>query len=140
MPTVTVPTPSVTPVGSVPDGKVSDFLTGKFVSDTPEEYVRQNIEKALVRQYKYAPADCSPEFPIKVGSSRRRVDIVVFSKGTDHTQANAYILVETKKSDVKPTSRTEGIGQLQSYMASCLNAQYGMWTNGTDRFCYAKQL
>lgn len=41
-----VPTPSVTPVGSVPDGKVSDFLTGKFVNDTPEEYVRQNIEKA----------------------------------------------------------------------------------------------
>jgi type I restriction enzyme M protein len=140
VPTVTpVPTPSVTPVGSVPDGKVSDFLTGKFVNDTPEEYVRQNIEKALVRQYKYAPADCSPEFPIKVGSSRRRVDIVVFGKGADHTQANAYILVETKKSDVKPTSRTEGIGQLQSYMASCLNSQYGMWTNGTDRFCYAKR-
>lgn len=133
------PAPSVTLVGSVPDGKVSDFLTGKLVNDTPEEYVRQNIEKALVRQYKYAPADCSPEFPIKVGASRKRVDIMVFGKGADHTQANAYVLVETKKADVKPTSRTEGIGQLQSYMASCLNAQYGMWTNGTDRFCFAKR-
>lgn len=134
-----VPTPSVTPVGSVPDGKVADFLTGKFVNDTPEEYVRQNIEKALVRQYKYAPADCTPEFPIKVGSARKRVDIVVFGKGADHTQANAYILVETKKADVKPTHRTEGVGQLQSYMASCLNVQYGMWTNGTERFCFAKR-
>ncbi|MEV5437181.1 N-6 DNA methylase [Streptomyces sp. NPDC052682] len=134
-----VPTPSVTPVGSVPDGKVADFLTGKFVNDTPEEYVRQNIEKALVRQYKYAPADCAPEFTIRVGSARKRVDIVVFGKGADHTQANAYILVETKKADVKPTHRTEGVGQLQSYMASCLNAQYGMWTNGTDRFCFAKR-
>lgn len=129
----------MTPVGSVPEGKVADFLTGKFVNDTPEEYVRQNIEKALVRQYKYAPADCAPEFTIKVGSSRKRVDIVVFSKGVDHTQANGHILVETKKADVKPTSRTEGIGQLQSYLASCLNAQYGMWTNGTDRFCFAKR-
>jgi Type I restriction enzyme R protein N terminus (HSDR_N) len=72
-----VPTPQVTPVGSVPEGKVADFLTGTFVNDTPEEYVRQNIEKALVRQYKYAPADCAPEFSIKVGSSRRRVDMVV---------------------------------------------------------------
>ncbi|WP_431950908.1 N-6 DNA methylase [Actinacidiphila sp. bgisy167] len=134
-----VPTPSVTPVGSVPDGKVADFLTGKFVNDTPEEYVRQNIEKALVRQYKYAPANCAPEFTIRVGSARKRVDIVVFGKGADHTQANAYILVETKKADVKPTHRTEGVGQLQSYMASCLNAQYGMWTNGTDRFCFAKR-
>jgi type I restriction enzyme M protein len=133
------PTPSVTPVGSVPDGKVADFLTGKFVNDTPEEYVRQNIEKALVRQYKYAPADCVPEFAIKVGSARKRVDIVVFGKGADHTQANAHILIETKRADVKPTHRTEGVGQLQSYMASCLNAQYGMWTNGTDRFCFAKR-
>lgn len=131
--------PSVQPVGSVPDGKVSDFLTGKIVNDTSEEYVRQNIEKALVRQYKYAPADCTPEFTIKVGSSRKRVDIVIFDKGADHTQANAYILVETKKADVKPTHRTEGVGQLQSYMSSCLNVRYGMWTNGTDRFCFAKR-
>lgn len=129
----------MTPVGYVPDGKVADFLTGKFVNDTPEEYVRQNIEKALVRQYKYSPGICAPEFTIKVGSSRKRVDIVVFSKGASHTQANAYILVETKKADVKPTHRTEGVGQLQSYMASCLNAEYGMWTNGTDRFCYARR-
>ena len=44
-----VTAPSVQPVGSVPEGKVADFLTGKFVKDTPEEYIRQNIEKALVR-------------------------------------------------------------------------------------------
>lgn len=131
--------PTVQPVGSVPDGKVSDFLTGKIVNDTPEEYVRQNIEKALVRQYKYVPGDCEPEFTIKVGSSRKRVDIVVFGNGANHTQANAYILVETKKAAVKPTSRTEGVGQLQSYMAACLNAKYGMWTNGTDRLCFAKR-
>ncbi|MGV9919744.1 N-6 DNA methylase [Streptomyces cellulosae] len=139
MPTTTPTSPTVTPVGSVPEGKVADYLTGKLVKDTPEEYVRQNIEKALVRQYKYAPKDCEPEFTIRVGSSKKRVDIIVFTPGQDHTQANAYILVETKKADVKPTHRTEGIGQLQSYMAACLNAQYGMWTNGDDRFCYAKR-
>lgn len=131
--------PSVQAVGSVPDGKVSDFLTGKLVNDTPEEYVRQNIEKAVVRQYKYAPADCEPEFTIKVGSARKRVDVVIFGKGADHTQASAYILIETKRAEVKPTHRTEGVGQLQSYMASCLNVKYGMWTNGTDRFCFAKR-
>ena len=131
--------PSVTPAGSVPEGKRRDFLTGKLVKDTPEEYVRQNIEKALVRQYKYAGADCEPEFGIKVGSSKKRVDIVVFPAGEAHTQANARILVETKRPEVKATSRTDGIGQLQSYMAACLNAEYGMWTNGDDRFCFAKR-
>lgn len=133
------PAPSVVAVGSVPEGKVADYLTGNFVKDTPEEYVRQNIEKALVRQYKYPPTDCSPEFTIKVGTSRRRVDIIVFDQGKEHRQANAYILVETKRADVKPTHRTEGIGQLQSYMAACLNARFGIWTNGDDRFCYAKR-
>lgn len=131
--------PSVTPVGSVPEGKRRDFLTGKLVKDTPEEYVRQNIEKALVRQYRYAASDCEPEFTIKVGSSKKRVDIVVFPAGAAHTQANASILVETKRPEVKATSRTDGIGQLQSYMAACLNAEYGMWTNGDDRYCFAKR-
>lgn len=140
---MTVPTnpiiPTVVRVGSVPEGKVADYITGKFVNDTPEEYVRQNIEKALIRQYKYTVKDCEPEFPIKVGSSRKRVDIVVFESDQAHTQANTFILVETKKADVKPTHRTEGISQLQSYMAACLNSKYGMWTNGDDRFCYAKR-
>jgi type I restriction enzyme M protein len=129
----------VTPVGSVPEGKVTDFLTGKFVRDTPEEYVRQNLEKALVRQYKYAARDCSPEFTIRVGSSRKRVDIVAFAGGEEHTQANARILIETKRADVKPTDRNDGVGQLQSYLSACLNATYGMWTNGDDRICFAKR-
>lgn len=131
--------PSVTSIGSVPEGKVADFLTGKFTKDTPEEYVRQNIEKALVRQYRYEREDCAPEFPIKVGSSRKRVDIAVFWTGQAHSQESAYIIVETKKPGTTPSSASEGIAQLHSYMASCLNVEYGIWTNGDDRVCFAKR-
>lgn len=130
--------PSVVAAGSVPDGKIADYLTGKFVRDTPEEYVRQNIEKALVRQYKYEAKDCAPEFPIKVGSAKKRVDIVVFEAGKSHTQETTFILVETKRADIKPSDKKDGVGQLKSYMAACLNARYGLWTNGTDRFCFEK--
>ncbi|SDU16820.1 N-6 DNA methylase [Jiangella alkaliphila] len=125
--------------GTIPEGKVADFLTGRHVRDTPEEYVRQNLEKALVRQYKYEASDCSPEFPIKVGSSRKRVDVVVFAAGADHKQENAYILVETKRAGTSPSNRTEGVGQLRSYLAACLNAQYGIWTNGDEQYCIAKR-
>jgi len=127
-------------VGAIPDGKVVDFLTGQFVNDTPEEYVRQNIEKALVRQYKYAAADCQPEFRIKMGSAQPRVDTVVFSAGEEHEQAHAYILVETKKPGANSQDKKDGIGQLQSYMAACPNALYGLWTNGDERFCFAKRV
>lgn len=32
--------PPIVEVGSVPEGKVADFLTGKHILDTAEEYVR----------------------------------------------------------------------------------------------------
>jgi type I restriction enzyme M protein len=127
-------------VGAIPDGKVIDFLTGQPVFDTPEEYVRQNIEKALVRQYRYDPANCLPEFPIKVGSSRKRVDIVAFeSAQVIKSQENAHLLVETKRAGTNPAAKKEGVDQLKSYMATCLNAKYGLWTNGEDRFVFAKR-
>lgn len=131
--------PTVVASGAVPEGKIADFLTGKHVKDTPEEYVRQNLEKALVRQYKYVARDCVPEFAIKVGSSRKRADVVVFAAGSEHKQENAYIIVETKRAGVSPTNRTEGIDQLRSYMAACLNVRYGLWTNGDEQFCLAKR-
>lgn len=131
--------PAIVPAGSVPEGKVADFLTGRLFKDTPEEYVRQNIEKALVRQYKFPPADCEPEFKIRVGSSNKRADVVVFSPGEPHTQQNISLIVEAKKPGTSPSSRTDGIAQLHSYMAACVNAQYGFWTNGDDRQCFAKR-
>ena len=133
------PSPVVVTAGSVPEGKIADFLTGRFFRDTPEEYVRQNIEKALVRQYRYEKEQCEPEFRIKVGSSRKFVDIVVFSLEAQHRQEDAHILVETKRPGTNPSNRTEGVDQLKSYMAACLNAKYGLWTNGDDRFCFAKR-
>ena len=69
---------------AIPEGKILDFLTKRLVNDTPEEYVRQNIEKALVRQYKYPVKDCEPEFSIKVGSANKRVDVVVFESDAHH--------------------------------------------------------
>jgi type I restriction enzyme M protein len=123
----------------VPEGKISDFLTSRLFRDTPEEYVRQNVEKALVRGYRYSSGDCEPEFPIKVGSSRRRVDIVVFTPGSEHKQENAWLLVETKRRGTSLTNKTEGVEQLRSYMAACLNARYGIWTNGDEQVFYAKR-
>lgn len=132
--------PATVAVGAIPDGKVADFLTGRIVRDTPEEYVRQNLEKAVVRQYRYAPIDAAPEVRIKMGSAKPRVDLVVFAPGKEHRQEHAYILLETKKAGTSPSAKRDGVGQLQSYMAACPNARYGLWTNGDDRFCFAKRV
>jgi type I restriction enzyme M protein len=130
--------PPIIPAGAIPENKVIDFLTGNAVPKSPEEEVRQNLEKALVWQYRYGRKYCRPEFPIKVGVSDKRVDIAVFDS-EQHTQDNAFILVETKRAGTSPKAKNGGIDQLKSYMAACLNAQYGLWTNGDDRFCFAKR-
>ena len=38
---------------SIPDGKICDYVDGKFRNDTPEEYVRQTIQKRLIFYIKY---------------------------------------------------------------------------------------
>jgi type I restriction enzyme M protein len=139
-PAVIVAPPVEIKTESVPEGKIVDFLTGRHVKDTPEEYVRQNIEKAIVRQYGYGREDCQPEFRIRFGSSNPRVDIVVWLPQTEHTQQTAWLLVECKKPGTSPKAKKDGIEQLKSYMAACANAVYGLWTNGDDRFCFAKRV
>ena len=48
------------------------------------------------------------------------------------------MIVECKSEKIPPEHKKEGVGQLQSYMAACVNAEVGMWTNGQQRFCYRK--
>lgn len=80
-----------------------------------------------------------PNSQSRLGDARKRVDIVIFKPGAAHIQQNAWLLVETKSADTKPSNAKEGVGQLQSYMAACVNSEYGLWTNGDDRICFAKR-
>lgn len=123
----------------VQQGKVLDFIDGVTQrNETPEEYVRQEIAKSLVREYGYPRGDIAVEFVLQLGSRKPRADLVIFAAGSAHDQANAKIVVECKASTVKAADRKDGVGQLQSYMAACPNATHGMWTNSVDRFCYRR--
>ncbi len=64
----------------VPDGKICDYIDGKFRNDTPEEYVRQTIEKRLVNEHKYKPAQIQVEYTLQIGARKPRADIVVWDK------------------------------------------------------------
>ena len=123
----------------VQQGKVLDFIDGQTQrEETPEEYVRQEIAKSLVREYGYPKKNIAVEFTLKLGSRKPRADLVIFEDGSNHEQENAYIIVECKEQKVKSNDRKEGVGQLQSYMSACPNVVYGMWTNGLERFCFRK--
>ena len=118
----------------VPDGKICDYVDGKFRKDTPEEYVRQTIEKRLVNEHKYLPEQIEIEFTLKLGSNKPRADIVIFDKTcTDHLQEHVQIIIECKKESVDAKNSKEGVEQLKSYMSVCTNCVWGMWTNGKQK-------
>ncbi|WP_309888500.1 type I restriction enzyme HsdR N-terminal domain-containing protein [Archangium sp.] len=123
----------------IQQGKLLDFIDGTTQrEETPEEYVRQEIAKSLVREYGYAKKDVAVEFTLALGSRKPRADLVVFPPDMPHTQQAARIIVECKAQSVKATDRTAGVGQLQSYLSSSPNAIFGMWTNGLERYCFRK--
>lgn len=123
----------------VQQGKILDYIDGVTQrNETPEEYVRQEIAKSLVREYGYEKAEVSVEFVLRLGSRKPRADLVLFNENEKHDQDRARIIIECKSQKVKSSDRKEGVGQLQSYMAACPNVAYGMWTNGIERYCYRR--
>ncbi len=123
----------------IPEGKICDYIDGKFRNDTPEEYVRQNIEKRLVNEHKYGRDRIAIEYTIRSGSSKPRADIVIFtSDAPERSQEQIRIIIECKKESIEPTSRKDGVGQLQTYMSVCPNCEWGMWTNGKYKEVFRK--
>jgi type I restriction enzyme M protein len=126
------------PVTTLPDGKICDFIDQRIRNDTPEEYVRQNIERRLVLELGYSPEQISVEFPIKMGASRKRVDLTIFPATRPHSQENVSIIIECKRDNIAPSNQTEGVEQLKAYLSACPNAEWGMWTNGKFKAVFRK--
>jgi type I restriction enzyme M protein len=120
---------------TLPDGKICDYIDRKIRNDTPEEYVRQNIERRLLLELGYDPEQVAVEFSIKMGSKKTRADLVVFQEGEAHVQDNAWIIIECKRNSVPPSDRHDGVDQLRSYMQAT-SAEWGMWTNGQYKAVY----
>ena len=115
----------------IPEGKICDYIDGKYRSDTPEEYMRQTIEKRLINEHKYLTSQVRIEYTLQSGSNKPRADIVIFDKNSpNQNQENIKIIIECKSEKVKPDHKKDGVEQLKSYMSICLNCEWGMWTNG----------
>lgn len=123
----------------IPDGKICDYIDGKFRNDTPEEYVRQTVEKRLVNEHKYSRDRICVEYTVQIGSGKKRADIVIFpDEETDKKQENINIIIECKSEKIEANNAKDGVAQLKSYMSACPNAEWGMWTNSKEKFVFKK--
>lgn len=125
----------------VPEGKICDYIDGKFRNDTPEEYVRQTIEKRLVNEHKYSASQIAVEYTLQLGSRKPRADIVIWDKNCiDKKQEWIKLIIECKNETVKADNANDGIAQLKSYMSVCPNCEWGMWTNSLEKYVFRKTL
>ena len=122
----------------IPHGMLLDYIDGTLRQETPEEYVRQEIAKSLVNEYRYKRSEISVEFRVQLGRSSKRADLVIFPAGVQHEQEHAWAIIECKAPKISAKDKQHGVEQLKSYMAGCANSVFGMWTNGQHRICFHK--
>ncbi len=98
----------------IPDGKICDYIDGKFRNDTPEEYVRQTVEKRLVNEHKYSRDRICVEYTVQIGSGKKRADIVIFSdEEIDKKQENIKIIIDCKIEKIEANNAKDVVAQLQ---------------------------
>ena len=121
----------------VPAGKIKCFVTGKLRKDTPEENVRQRWARSLVDEYGYDVSDMAVEFSVKMGTKKKRADIVLFKPGSPRRQDTIAVIVEAKRDNVSTKDKAEGAEQLKSYMSACSSCRFGLWV-GSEKLAYEK--
>lgn len=112
-----------------PEGnlKVYDILRKKFVSLTPEEFVRQNFVRWLIEDLHYPSSLMANEVEIKLNDTRKRCDTVVFSN-----ECQPLMIIEYKAPDIVISQAT--FDQILRYNRK-LKAKYLVVTNGIKLYC-----
>lgn len=122
----------------VPTGTITDYISGREVKATREEYEAvQVFAKRLVEDfgYKKSQIQTHPQFRVRSSPSDKDrsypVDIAVF-RNDKKTEDNLYMVVECKKKTSK-----DGLTQLKIYM-DMSPADIGVWFNG-DAHLYIRK-
>lgn len=128
LPALTLP-PANLRIAKDSDGnlKVYDPLRKKYVTLTPEEWVRQHFVEWLCEYKHYPRSLMANETEIKLNDTKKRCDTVVFDKN-----CQPLLIVEYKASDVNITQDT--FDQIVRYNMQ-LHAKYLIVSNGRNHYC-----
>lgn len=107
--------------------EIYDRWRGRWVNLTPEEWVRQNFVSMLVDQRGYLSGRIANEISIRLNSTARRCDTVVYD-----ASRQPWMIVEYKAPDVEITQKV--FDQIVRYNM-VLKAKYLTVSNGLRHFC-----
>ncbi|MFK5957736.1 MAG: type I restriction enzyme HsdR N-terminal domain-containing protein [Lutibacter sp.] len=105
---------------------IFDIVRKKYVSLTPEEWVRQHIIHFLIEEKNYPISLIAVEKQLTINNLTKRTDILIFN-----TKGLPYIIVECKAATIPITQST--FDQIARYNLK-LNANILMVTNGLEHF------
>ena len=109
---------------------IFDRIRKKYLTLTPEEWVRQHLLAFFIDHLKYPKGLISVESGLKYNKQAKRSDILV------HNKAGGYFLLcECKAPSVKIDETT--LHQSMTY-AKTLNPNYLVMSNGITHFVFAK--
>ncbi|GAB4124950.1 MAG: hypothetical protein OHK0045_08070 [Raineya sp.] len=108
---------------------------GQSFPISPEESVRAAIFAKILFHYGYPPQRIVFEYPVKMGSSYKRVDIVIFA---DDAKQKPFCIVECKKANIGESTFSEAIEQAFSY-DNHLYANYLWITSGKQEIFFKSE-
>ncbi len=127
-----------------PEGKIVDFVDGKLRADNETEQVRQDFERTLIEEYRYARVDIGVDARIKVHDGARLVQkkasVVVYQPGAEQKDENAiHVVIQVAKPGTQPTDSKAGTDELERVLIACPNARFACWTNGVETVYFQKK-
>ncbi|MCF2497992.1 type I restriction enzyme HsdR N-terminal domain-containing protein [Dyadobacter chenhuakuii] len=107
---------------------IFDIIRRKFVSLTPEEWVRQHFIHLLITEYGYPKSLFAVETGLQYNTLAKRTDIMVLSG-----ESLPFLLVECKAPFITVNDAT--FAQISRYNFT-LQPQYLAVTNGMAHYCF----
>ena len=108
--------------------KIFDIIRKKYVSLTPEEWVRQHLLHFMVKERKFPQTLLSVEKKVLVNRLFRRTDVVVYS-----SELKPILIAECKAPDINLDEQT--LAQALRYNL-VYNVSFLIITNGMQHFFF----
>lgn len=107
--------------------EIFDFLRRKYVTLTPEEWVRQHFTHYLVEHKGYPKGLLANEVELKAGEKRLRCDTLLYNKGLE-----PQMIIEYKAPEIGITQHV--FDQITVYNM-LLRVPYLIVSNGLQHYC-----
>jgi len=106
---------------------IFDTVRKKYVTLTPEEWVRQHWIRYLIEEIKYPRSLIAIELPLKLNTLAKRCDIVLYGRN-----GSPQLIIECKSLNVKITQSV--FDQIARYNLT-LKVKFLIVSNGHEYFC-----